>query len=110
MNAWVPEANAALTVDGGSDGYITVADNTPFYPSAEAFLYSTNVTGQRVMITDLVGSTKIGIRFLAEFPNRVPTYGKSDCSTLKLADSAKISMPGQVVRVEQPTLFKTLSV
>ena len=107
---WVPEANAALTADGSATGYITVADNSPFYPSAEAFLYSANVTGQRVKITELVSTNKIGIRFLGEFPNQVPTYGKSDCSSLKLADTAMISMPGQVVRVEQPTLFKTLSV
>src|SRR5580765_3116098 len=106
MNTWVPEAYAAFSADGTADGYAVVADNSAFYPGAEVYVNSSTVGGQRAVITDLVSTTKIGIRFVAEYPAKVPTYGRSPMDGYTLAHSATISMPGQVVRVEQPTFSK----
>lgn len=103
---WVPEAFAALTADGGADGYATVADNSKFCPGAEVFLSSDLVAGSRGIVTDLVSTNKIGVRLIKEFPLQPPSYGRSDLSAYKLADNAKISMPGQVVPVNQPSFSK----
>jgi hypothetical protein len=101
---WVPEAFAAFTADGTAAGVVTVASTSPFYSGAECFLSSDNTTGQRALITDILSSTTFRVRFLAEFPNRVPTYGYSDIHTnFTVALNAKVSMPAQVVQIDQPT-------
>lgn len=104
---WVPEAFALFSADGTVDGYAVVADNTVFWPGAECFLSSDNTAGQRGIITDLVSTTKVGIRFVGEFPSRFPGYGRNSLNTnFTLALHAAISMPSQVVRVQQPTFAK----
>lgn len=103
---WVPEAYAAFAGNGGADGYVTVADNSKFYPGAEVFIVSDTVTGSRGKITDLVSTNKIGVRLLKEFPLQPPSYGRSDLSAYLLADNAKIDMPAQVVPVNQPSFSK----
>ena len=103
---WVPEAYAVFSSNGTADGYAVVADNSKFYPSAECFVSADGIDGVRAVITDLISSTKVGIRVVGEFPNRVPTYGRSPMVAFTTALNAAISMPGQVVRVEQPTFQK----
>ena len=99
---FVPDAYAAFTANGGADGYVTVGDNSTFFPSARVWLWSNTVSPLEYIVTDLVGSTKIGVRKIGS----APTYTRTDISTLLLADSAKIAMDGQIVRVEQPTYSK----
>ena len=103
MDIQVPAAAANLTANGGATGYVTVADNTPFYPGCIAWLSDTDGS-QRCLITDLVGTTLVGLRFLLEencgYRFQPPSYGRSNCSAYTLAKSAKINMPAQVAPVE----------
>jgi len=103
---WAPEAFAVFSADGTADGYAVVTDNSPFYPSAEVFISNDNVQGQRAIITELSGTTKIGIRFVKEFPLTTPSYGRNSMAAYTAVLNSKIHMPGQVVRVDQPTFSK----
>lgn len=105
----IAPAFAAFTANGGTDGYVTVTDNSAFYPGAIIWLHSTTQAGQQGLITDLVSTTKIGIRFIGTFPNQAPTYGKNDCSAFTTANSASISQESQVVRVN-PSFVKQTQV
>lgn len=104
----VPAAGAALTGDGDATGYVTVADNSPFYPGAEAWL-SNATLNQRVIITDLNGTTKIGVRFVADVVSNSSAlmYGsRSSATAFTVASGSRINMPQQLVRVVQPTFSK----
>lgn len=101
----VPEAYAVLTVDGGADGFVTVADNSKFYPGATAWLYSTSAS-QECTITELSGTTKVGLRFKKAYPS----YGRDSCTAYTTALTSKLSMESQVVSVDQPTFAKKASV
>jgi hypothetical protein len=98
----VAEVMAAFTANGGADGYVTVADNAKFYPSALVWIWSDNVAAKQYVITDLVGTTKIGVRLV----QNMPIYHRSDVSAYTLAQNSKISQEAQVVRVVQPTFSK----
>lgn len=103
MNIQVTEAFAALTGDGDGAGYVTVSDNSKFYPGAQVWLSDDGTAGsQRCIITDLVSTNKIGLRFIGT----APSYTRNDVSAWKTAKSAAISQEAQVVRVEQPTFSK----
>lgn len=114
MNELVAEAFAAFAADGGSDGYITVADNTIFYPGAFAWIVSSLVAARRVQVTNLSGATKVGVRFYGDSASGAtagtsPSYGRSDVSAYKLADSATLNQEAQAVRVVQPLFGKVSS-
>lgn len=96
-----------LTVNGDSTGYLTVVDNAGFFAGAEAYLVS-DTAETRAIITEIVGSVQVGIRFLANSDDKEhPRYGmRSDASAYTTADHARLSMPKQVVRVDQPTWTK----
>lgn len=115
MNEYVAEAYAAFTVNGGADGFITVADNTSFYPGAFAWISSATQPSRRVQITSLSGATKIGVRFYGDSASGASfdasiSYGRSDVSAFLLADAAAINQEGQVVRVVQPALANAADV
>lgn len=101
---FAPEAFALLTMDGDSQGYVTVADNAPFFPGAFAWLFSDTQPSRYCLITDLQGTTRIGLRFVNEDGSgagtNAPSYDRSDCSAYLVVDNAKIDMPAQVVPVE----------
>lgn len=111
MTEHIAEALAAFTANGGADGFITVADNTGFYPGALAWIWSSTQASRRVQITSLQGTTKIGVRFhgnAAEGETRgvAPSYGRDSVSAFLLADGATIDQEAQAVRVIQPTISK----
>jgi hypothetical protein len=104
---WVPEAFALFTADGTAAGVVTVASTATFFSGAEIYLSSDNVKGQRAIITDILTTTTFRVRFVNEFPNRVPSYGYSDLHTnFTLVLNAAVSQPAQVVQVDQPTFSK----
>lgn len=109
MDIQVPSAMASLTVDGGTDGYVTVASNAAFYPGAEAWLRSDTVDGVHCIITDLVSTNKIGLRFVPERGETGPSYGRNSCSAYHVANNAKIYMPKQLVVVD-PAFNKKTSI
>jgi hypothetical protein len=79
----IPDASAAITVNGTADGYITVADNTPFIKGATAFIAPTNgsAPGTEVLITEIASGGKIGIRVKPTLGVEYrPNYGRSSCT------------------------------
>lgn len=90
---------ALLTANGGADGYATVADNTPFYPGASVWIRSTLVAPKEYVITDLVGTTKIGLR-LKTGQTGGQNYTRNSIAEYLLADTASLAMNAQVVAVE----------
>jgi hypothetical protein len=94
-----PMARAALTANGGTDGYATVADATPFYPGAHVWLRSALVASKEYIVTDIAAGNKIGLReVLPEYGGQ--TYGRTPLGQWLLADTASIDQESQVVRVE----------
>lgn len=107
---------AALTATGGTDGYLTFTANAGFYPGARAWLNKADGTlPQRVLLTDLSGATKVGVRFIPEEslgrddPKvrsgavRPGSYGRSDASAYATSDV--LSQDAQVVDVIQPAFL-----
>lgn len=105
MHVQVPAASANLTANGDTDGpgYVRVADNSPFYAGAVGWLADSDGS-QRILITELSGSTIVGVRFIAEenqgFVPPAPNYGRSSTSAFTTAKSARLYMSAQVVNVE----------
>lgn len=99
----VASLKAALTANGGTDGYATLASNTGFYPGAKGWIGKADGSLQRrVVFTDLSGATKVGCRIIPEFAydlNAVhPSYGRSDLSAF--STGAILYMDAQVVEVD----------
>lgn len=99
----IGSTSAALTANGGSDGFATVASNANFYPGAVVSIISGTVAGKDCLVTELSGSTKIGLRFI-DVRNSSgdlvgPSYGRSDLSAYLTADTAKVFQSTQAVRV-----------
>lgn len=110
-------ASAVFAANGGTDGTIQVASTTGFFAYAEAFLSDTTGRSQRCIITRIVDSTHIQVRPIAStlvfqgsseyvaLPGTNYTVG-GDVSAFTTANTARIDMLGQVVRVDQPTYTK----
>jgi hypothetical protein len=110
MNERVPKFTGTLTATGGTDGYVTFTANTGCYPGAVGYLSKSDGSlQQKVLVTNLSGATKAGIRFLAEGNDdaalrsggvKRPILGRSDCSAF--ASGSLLFLPAQVVGVHQP--------
>jgi hypothetical protein len=112
-NIQIPQAVAAFAADGGADGFITVADNTPFYPGATVFLVDNNGLSQECVITKLSGATKIGVRFTNGpkadgSPARGYNYGRNPCDAFTLANGSRIMQDSQLCPVEHTTVVKKI--
>ena len=101
-----PKVRAALTSDGGADGYVAVADNSDFYPGAIVNIADTAGAAAEFVITDLSGTTKIGLRATGRTDSASGKDGSArytrggDLSAWKVANTAAISQERQVVSVE----------
>lgn len=93
------QATANLTSDGDATGYATVASNADFYAGAQLFISDGNSASQLCQVTDLVGTTKIGLRFInVDGRLNPPQYGiKSDLSAYTVAQGARLDLFSQVV-------------
>lgn len=93
---------SALTAQGGTDGFVTVADASGYYAGADGWLQNPADpdNAQHVLITEVVSATnKVGVRFLDLPQNRGgATYTRSDASAFP--SGSKLFMGSQVVRVE----------
>jgi hypothetical protein len=86
--------HAALTADGTSKGFVTVADNSQFLVGAQLWLNASGQPAVRCIITDQESDgVTIGLRFITSFIN----YGRSDLSAYTVAASATLDMDEQVV-------------
>jgi hypothetical protein len=105
-----PTAVAALTANGDATGYITVADASPFYPTARVWLRGNTTPSKEYIITDIVGN-KIGLREVPETDNIArgtggQSYGRSPVTQWTTADGAKIFQDAQPVKVEFSNFVK----
>lgn len=98
------EVSAAITVNGTTTGFITVADNSVFYAGAQAFLQS--ATGQQeVKIVSIGAGGLIGLRAVSRAALQAggvsglqaPQYGQSDMSAYTVAQAWKLYQPRQIV-------------
>lgn len=93
----VPYQTAAVSADSTSGGYITVASNAGFVAGAEVTMSGTGKVTQHYEITDLKGTTQIGLR-LVTYPKRPQGFGRSDVSAYTLAAASKITQFPQVAQ------------
>ena len=101
-SSYVSSAHASLTANGGSNGLVTVASNTAFKVGATVWIRSNTVDGRQCVVTDLVSTNQVGLRFYANngtLRDSVPSYGRSDLSAYLLADGATISQEAGIVPV-----------
>jgi hypothetical protein len=101
---YIKGAHALLTADGGTDGYVTVADATPFWPKAHVWIKSSAADSVEAIITEVVGNF-IGLQ--AVFPaNGGARYDRSDMSAFLLTDTPTIDQKPQIVPAELTNLRK----
>jgi hypothetical protein len=99
----VVAASAAITVDGTSEGFVTVADPTVFFVGAQAWLVkaATESIEVKIVAVNFVGT--IGLRLV----NRVAagearhleqtSYGQSDMSAYLVLDGWYLFQPAQFI-------------
>lgn len=99
----ISPALVTLTVNGGVNGYITVADNTPIFPNAKGWL-TDSTKSQYCIVTDLIGTTQIGLRFISSTGAANNNYGKNDCSSYLTGSTFNQEL--QPCEVEEPIALK----
>lgn len=107
MGMWAPEATAALTANGGADGFATIGSNALFKVGATVWLKSDTQPSVECRVESLSGSDKVGLqikRFQPGFPDKeIARYGRDSLAAYLLADNARISQEAGVVP-RDPTL------
>jgi hypothetical protein len=95
-------AHAAFAADGSADGWVEVADSTPFYPGAHVWLKDDNSGAEEYIITDVDDTTNlIGVRkVLGAAGSGGARYGRTPVDHLTLAQNATIDQESQPVPVE----------
>lgn len=88
--------SAVLTVDGTSDGYITVADTTGFIVGRTGWMWSTALEREVIVVSVDSGTGAIGLR-LTSVKSGV---GRSDMSQFLVADDATFFQEAGVARDE----------
>jgi len=110
----IPKFGEALAGNGGADGKLQVAKSDPYYVGCVAYLSDTTGKNQAVLITQIVDTTHIRARKIAnDGSSNVKTLSYavgSDLSAFTTANTARIDMPAQVARVDQPTFSKPSSI
>lgn len=100
--------SGVLTTSGTAAGYATFSGgNTGVYPGAKGWLSDADATPRRVrvMVTNLSGTTLVGLRIIPEnLSDNVsfPIYHRSDISAYTTAHAARLDLEAQVVQVNQP--------
>lgn len=99
----IAPAGAAATADSTAAGVVTVADTSPFYPGAQAWL-SSDSANKRVLIAKVLSATTMQLRILPDDDSAAnavgPSYGFSNLAAFTTALHTRIDMPEQVVRID----------
>jgi hypothetical protein len=98
-----PATTDALSGNGDSAGYVTVASNAKYYPGAKVWLRSSTQESKQYIVTDLNGTTKIGLREVLDSGDntkRGPQYGRTPLTQWLTADGAQICQEPSTVAVE----------
>jgi hypothetical protein len=101
-SSYVSSAHASLTANGASNGLATVTSNAAFKVGAVVWIRSSTVAGRHCIVTDLVSTNQVGLRFYSNngtSRDSFPNYGRSDLSAYLLADGATISQEAGIVPV-----------
>ena len=101
-NAQIPEAVIPLTADGTALGAVTVNPTTVIYPGTIVNLYS-SVAGTKVCKVLSVADDGTGVLKLGPVQTTKTdtiSYGYSDVSAWKIANSATLFVEKQIVPVE----------
>ena len=107
----IPQNRAVLVAAGGTDGFVEVADNSGFYPGANAFLRSAVPGGQLCLIVTRRGTQFVGLRFIPEGkddPKMLgkggtipwPSFGLSSCAAYPAG--SVLSQDAQLCELVQP--------
>jgi hypothetical protein len=92
-----PQTQAALTANGGTDGFVTVADNSLFPIGARVYISSNTQASRLCVVAEWQGTTKVGLRFINSEKDP-PQFGvKNSMAAFLLADTATLSKPYQVI-------------
>ncbi len=95
-----PKAVARLTQDGGADGYVVVADNTPFWPGARVQLWGNTLPTLVCVVTDTPDTDKVGLRVLTDPNGGDGGTGRTDVSAYTVALASTIAQERQLVRFQ----------
>ncbi len=80
----------ALTVDGGSNGILTVSSTAGLLRGATVYLSATGLTTQVLMIDEVVSTTTLAVKLITGY-----TYNRYNSAAYTTALSAAITQPGQ---------------
>jgi hypothetical protein len=110
----IPKFGELLAANAGADGTLQVASSVPYFVGCTAFLSTTNNLNQAVIITQIVDATHIKARAIANDGStnaNTLSYGVgSNLAAFTTVLGARIDMPAQVARVDQPTYSKPTSI
>ena len=102
-----PQKIELLTVNGGSDGVLTVIDTGGFYAGAQAFLSDNTPDSRLCQITQIISPTELKIKFLNENGIAAPYGTGIDASAFLTANAATLTMPSQLVYALENTALVT---
>ena len=101
MGLYVKETSELLTANGTSTGFATVASNAAYKVGATVWLTGTALANLECRVTELSGTTLVGVRakqFQPAYPDReIPGYGRTDISAYTTAAAARINQEAGVV-------------
>lgn len=102
-----PNTLDVLTADGDAAGYVTVTSNEKYYPGATAWMRSDTQGPKEYVVTDLDGTTKVGLR--EALPrNGGAQYGRTPLTQWTTTDNAVIAQTASTVAVETPHIKRPL--
>lgn len=106
-----PQTSEALTGNGDASGYVTVTSNANYYPGAYCWLVGNTAAAKRYVITDLVGTTKVGVQLILSDAGdgkkgQPPRYTRTPVTEYTVADVARISQEPSTVYVELSNIQK----
>jgi hypothetical protein len=102
MHVQIYEQVIPITVNGTTDGFVTVAATNNLYPGTKVVLYSAGAGAFEGIITSYSDTGVVGLRRLPTdlFDTQKVSYGRSDVSAWTVAGSATIFIERQIVPVE----------
>jgi hypothetical protein len=98
----------ALTVNGGSNGTVTVASTTGFVVGAIVYLQSSTQDAKELVVSGILSTTQLQVKESNGF-----TYNLFDCSGYLTTDNATITQSGisaSIPAVGSPTIIPNLIV
>lgn len=103
-NVLIKERIDLVTVDGTTNGYIGIADNTGYYPGITVTLYSPVAGSMECIVTEIdAGGHLIGLRRKPQTAaeGSGPQYGRTDVSAFQKDHVCSVNVERQLATVER---------